>query len=184
MSCAGWRERIALYVGGDLGDDDVREVELHLADCQQCREEAEQLRWTRSLLGELGEETPEESAVAAVRARVLERISEPRRWRWAAPIAAGLFLTLGLSGLYHLWLSEPPGSEPPQIVLAPIEVPSPPPPPVVKQLPVPPPPLSNTVQTASVKPMEAEVEPMVIKILTDDPNVVIYWLVGETGDAI
>jgi anti-sigma-K factor RskA len=44
MSCEEIRPRLDSYVDGDLGQDDRRQVEAHLAGCETCRAEAEAIR--------------------------------------------------------------------------------------------------------------------------------------------
>jgi anti-sigma factor RsiW len=38
--CAEFRERLSLYVGGDLADAELDAIGLHLADCESCAAEA------------------------------------------------------------------------------------------------------------------------------------------------
>jgi hypothetical protein len=111
-----------------------------------------------------------------VRARVLEAVRPKRRfaWLWAAAVAVA-------AGVLLVWWT------------APLRAPVPPLPALARSYPVlvlPPP---ERVEQTKVRPHRprplvaraAEKEPLtVIKLLTDDPNVVIIWLVDKKGDSL
>ena len=65
------------YLLGEVAPPERRPVELHLAECRDCREELERLRLTQALLLRL----PEEEIPRRI-AFVSDRVFEPRGWAW------------------------------------------------------------------------------------------------------
>jgi len=181
MTCRDWEERIALHAGGDLPAADAAEVEAHLAACEDCRGVAAAYGAGIELLREAHREPLGEAHYAAVRARVLSELQQDRRpvWRWIwvgglAAVAAALILLL--------WPK--PVQTPARIEIAAIH---PAAPQIEEPKPVAPAPVMRPRRAASLVrlvPREAAVsepekrpaEPLIVKLLTDDPNVVIYWI--------
>jgi hypothetical protein len=131
------------------------EIEQHLAECAECR-------W---LAGELRENA---SALAAMRDEVMPERRGSRRWPFvAAALAAAAMVAM------MVW---PRGEDPAASAAPPVRVnalPSVP-------LPVPAPEKPTPVQRAKPKPKPKPTEPLLVKMLTDDPEVVIYWVIeGE-----
>jgi anti-sigma factor RsiW len=177
MSCTDWEERIALHAGGDLPQAEVAEVEAHLAACEGCRAVAAAygagIEWLRDAHGE-----PIATAhCAAVRARVLAELGREKRpaWRriWVGGLAAAAAAVVLL-----LWPRAV--QTPERIEMAVVR-------PAVPQMEQPMPVVHASVMNprrARKAPREAAVstpekrpaEPLVVKLLTDDPNVVIYWI--------
>jgi len=195
MSCEDYRERIALFIGGELPEPDPQAVERHIAECEECRALAAELDEVRGLLGGLAAEAAPEEALREVRFHVNERIARPaRRWQWAAVAAAAMIaVTAGVE-----WMDRPQMPPPPQVRIEPPEAPTiaemtpaPSVPVVVEESPSPLPvaavtaPLKNVAPAARVEePATATArarEPLVVKFLTDDPNIVIYWVAEESG---
>ena len=161
MSCAEWEERIA---------EGARGVEPHLAECARCREFARALAESMALLKAAHEEPIAPAHYAAVRARVLGELERRRVpvWRraWVYGLAAAaLVLAAGV------WLR--PGVQPPPVaVVRPPAAPATEP--VVqreKRVPV-------HKRVARVAPTE----PLLIKLETDNPDVVLYWIADKRGD--
>ncbi len=122
MNCELAHERIVLAAYGELPDDATHELERHLATCQECGQEREQLR----ALKLLAEAHPVEEVPANLVARSRIRLEEaldalpPKRWferlldtlrnnaasLQTAPIAAALLLLVGAGagslGGYHI----------------------------------------------------------------------------------
>lgn len=171
MTCREYEPLIALYVEGDLSD---RDVEQHLSRCPACRELLEDLRASQASLKELTSVDP--AFLSAVRSEVLGKIENPRLRRWplvlASAIAAALILTIPVvprkpassgGGADSLVPGRPP-SRTAAIAQA-------------------------TPRAKRIRPRRrpritpsAPAEPLVVKMLTDDPNIVIIWLVDRTGD--
>jgi hypothetical protein len=188
QSC-GWDERVALLAGGDLEEPEWAEVEIHLEECGSCRVLAGELAGLRSGLAGLAE--VEEEAVAAVRERVLKKV-EPRRhwWRWAAVAATvvvavsvgwmmrletGVEERLALADLQGLGARQAPEVRKVERVARAV---------VARQ--------GLASQKARRGPEgpphgRGEVEmavvaPGVVKMQTEDPDVVVYWILEGTGD--
>ena len=173
----------------------MRSLKEHLTACARCREFAEGLRASQATLRSLGAELVDVEALQLVRARVLSHIAASRLvtpggrvwpcWRVATAAAfGGLLILMGVSRLHRH--SRPPAPAAPREVAA-IEKPA----------------FEGSIANATRTPRQAAVtkapvvrrrirrnkdlvagarsiqqrQPLVVKLLTDDPNVVIYWLV-------
>jgi hypothetical protein len=176
MNCREFEALIALDVGGDLNAEEAAAVQQHLAVCSGCQALAEELRESQIVLKELAADEPDPVVYSAMRARLLAASEPRRRWVWA--LAAAAVVIIGLATVvwqYERRLTEIP---PPEMARASLPTPSAP---ELKTRPV-----HRATRPRRVpppKPVAARAaEPMVMKLLTDDPNVVIYWIVDETGD--
>jgi anti-sigma factor RsiW len=74
MSCSPFDLRDYLF--GELSTGDRRTVDLHLADCAQCREELDSLHVTQSVLMSIREEEPPRRI-----AFVSDKVFEPTWWQ-------------------------------------------------------------------------------------------------------
>ena len=176
MSCLQWEERVALYAGGDLAPVEAQGVECHLSECAGCQVLLSELRESLALVQEAHSEPLAEAHFAAVRARVMAEVEGRRvsRWRlvWAPAMAAAAAVLLGI-----LWPR-------PELRMA-VPIPPAPSAPVVAKVKLEPPrivpaPARTVVAKAQLAPEAAE--QMVVKILTNDPDVVIYWITGTKGE--
>lgn len=170
MNCPEFEDRIALFAGDDLPPAEMRHVSDHLEACAPCRRFADGLRRDRAALAELAAIDPPDTAYAAVRAGVMRQV-RPQRRAWAswAAAAALVAVTLALSMLWR-WRTSPAGRPPMPSVAAKAVLPDPPraqPPKIV---------------SATRRAPRKTAQPMVVKIVTDDPNIVIYWISESTGD--
>jgi len=181
MSCQKFEQLIALYVENDLTEVEAGVVEVHVAACESCREFAAEMRASQAALKALRNEYVEASGFEEVRANVLA--ARPRGWLWQAwpryAIAAGLVVAL-LAG----WLMRRQTADA-FVTVQPLRA----------VLPAPPAqPGQPLVQPHHPKVLAARVrrrprrqaprfksEPFVVKMITDDPQVVIYWLVDQNG---
>jgi anti-sigma factor RsiW len=172
MNCFDWEERIALYAGGDLAPAEVQAVERHVAECAGCRLLLSGLRESLSLVREAHIEGVDAAHFAAVRARVLAELERgpARRWRfgWVYALAAAAVVIL-----VAMW----PRPEQRMVVAMP---PAPAAPAVARAV-LPPRHYRRPVVKPVARP-EEPAEPMVVKLLTNDPNVVIYWITGTKGE--
>jgi hypothetical protein len=162
MSSCGWEERVALYAGGDLASADV---ERHLAECANCRSLLSGVRETMALAQAAHHEPIGEAHYSAVRARVLSEIEQgrARRWRFAwayAMAAAAMVLAVAMwpRPELRLALSVPPAPAAP--VVARVELPK----------------ARHTIETA------VKTETVTMRIETDNPDVVIYWITESKGE--
>jgi anti-sigma factor RsiW len=179
MSCAKLEEKIALYAGGDLSPQDTGQVEDHLAACSSCRELAEALAENRAAFRDLRGEELSPAVFQAVRHRVLSEIGErpqPQTWRWAIAFAGVVAVVA------FLWRApdvEAPLPGRPQIAQVSLKLPS-----RDRQGAVKPRAVTRVAKALSPVPQEPKPEPLMVKLITDDPDVVIYWLVGSNGDSL
>jgi anti-sigma factor RsiW len=172
MNCVEWEERIALYAGGDLVPAEAQAVERHVSECAGCQVLLNGLRESLALVRDAHVEPMEAAHFAAVRARVLAELeSAPaRRWRFAwigAMAAAAAVLLMALWPRSELRLAMPM----PQVQAAPA---------VARTVPTPH--RKVVAKPRPPQPVEEAAEPMVVKLLTDDPNVVIYWITDTKGE--
>jgi hypothetical protein len=98
MICADFERLIALDVEGDLPQSKGRVVAEHLLACPSCRQFAERLKFSQTLLKELGREPVGEPMLTEVRSRVrveLARETQPQGFPWwYLALGAGLVATL------------------------------------------------------------------------------------------
>ncbi len=211
MNCQEWEQNIALWVEGDLPPSDKERVKEHLSSCAACRSFADELAETQAQMRLMRDEAADEVALRSIRARVIERLEGDDRagvigwlssWSWSYTGAAALLaLALGLWVLSSDTSDSgvtAPGPEAVARTPTPSEVmplgPSRPEPEAsvaveeVGPPSQPPQAAGNSVQEGnadivSEPPIEPVNEPetLVVKLLTDDPNVVIYWLVDQDG---
>ena len=211
MNCQEWEQSIALWVEGDLLSPDRERVGVHLSSCAACRSFADALAETQTQLKLMRNEDTEGAALQGVRTRVMEELEANRAgtrwlpgWGWTyacGGAAALLALSLGFWVLprdtsdFGVTIRGPEpvaeGSTPSEAVPL---VPSRPEPEaqaaVAEAGPPSPPPgvVGNSVRDEYAEIIsETRIEPVnepemfEVKLLTDDPNVVIYWLVDQDG---
>ena len=173
MNCSDWEERIALHAGGDLPPAEAADVERHLRECAGCQVLASGLKQSLALLKEAHHEPLAPAHFSTVRARVMAELEQKRRplWAWAwsfglAAAAVALLVTLALR----------PGRTPER--RAPVVAVNHPPVVVVHEPAVPPPPHRRVARRVvrPIVPDAPDPEPLIVKLQTDDPNVVIYWI--------
>ncbi len=168
MTCPEWEARIALAVEGDAP---AGEVEAHLAACEGCREFARELRLSQAAFKELRDEPVEQAVLDGIRGRAMAAIAAAPRprvrwWWWLAPAAVAVAILL--MGIMRV-------PEPPR---APVVA-------AVGQLPelrraLSPPPAGRPERPPQAKGLpHRPLEPLLMKIVTDDPDVVIYWIVED-----
>ena len=179
MSCDKFEPLIALYVENDLTAAEAQAVDSHLAGCDDCREFAAEMRESQAALKALRTEFVDDAVLLQVRAEVLRDTSHRQRiGAWPRySIAAGLVLAL-LGG--WMWQMRPMARLEFQPIAASVSAP-----PLVATVPAPQPRTHTGVaRVRRHRPQAAPVfksEPLVVKMITDDPQVVIYWLVDQNG---
>jgi hypothetical protein len=200
MSCPDWESRIALYVEDDLEDAERHQVDLHLRACVACRSLAEDLRESQALFKSIRQDMADETMLSAVRSRVLADVGALGSGNWIERVlfggmrrkAALAAITVMIAGSV-MWLSDEPRplrQEPRPAVRNPaaLAAAAPPPAPVIepaRSVPAPKPrvrrPRPAPVRDTAPAQEEEPAEQITIKLLTDDPKVIIYWIV-EKGD--
>jgi anti-sigma factor RsiW len=167
MNCFAWEERIALYAGGDLGPVEAQAVERHVGECASCQLLLSGLRESLSLVREAHVEPVDAAHFAAVRARVLAELERrPARWwrfGWVYALAAAAVVML-----VAMW------PRPEQRMV--VAIPPSPAAPLVARVPIPAGPLYR--ETRERKGAET----VMVKLETDDPDVVIYWIAETKGE--
>jgi predicted anti-sigma-YlaC factor YlaD len=174
-TCLDWEQEVA-------GDSESAELAEHLRACESCREFAQELEKNQTALRAI-EVHP--AAFDAVRRRVLGEIEGERRrtkwWSWSAVAAAAFLAVICFFYAVRRWPT--PGAPTPLTArMDPPRIERTPPP--VRQV-APRPRIHPRFAPDVGKATSAEkTEPLVVKMLTDDPNVIIIWLVDQKGDAL
>jgi anti-sigma factor RsiW len=189
MNCLDFEKLIALHVEGDLPERKGRAVAEHLKICEHCQEFAERLKASQGLLKSLAEESVDDAVLQELRGRVLSGLgteTERQRfplWRYAVGAALAVLVVLAAITIRHPSkdrLAEVPRvTSPPSATLARGETPA-----LAR---------SSSLRVAKGKgvvrrrahfrgslPEGAKPQPSVqltVKLVTDDPNVVVYWVV-------
>jgi hypothetical protein len=195
MSCHEFEGLIALHVEGDLDDAERRHVEAHLRSCVACQSLAEELRESQTAFKSMRQDVADQSALSSVRARVLVDIGDMEsgsffeRLFWGgfgqrATLAGIAVLLMGGAGIWFSSVRHVPSepAEPPVVV---VRVPVTEQEPAVELAPPPPRPAVKLPRRHRPRPVAVPEEPqpqVTIRLLTDDPNVIIYWLGDEKGD--
>ncbi len=152
-------------------EDGASELDEHLRQCPACRDYAAALEADRQVLATLRHVAP--AALFALRRGVSARIAKERAvrrvWAWSAGMAACLAVA------FSIFTSGAPEATPPKPQIA-FRAAGPP---VDWE--------ARTVSRPARRPpapaheLAKAAQPLKIKIFTDDPNVVIYWLVDNEG---
>jgi len=203
--CGFSEERLALFVEDDVAPAERGEIETHLAQCAECREFAAELQESQTIFKSIREDIVTPLALTEVRGRVLAGIESSwmlrlerllfagLRWRYAL---AGLVFVLMVSALYQRLSPPDTGGVPEPTSHQAREgrsVATPPPaltsPAAPDKAPTQPPLLSQEgnkrPRMRKPQPAPAVAQPakeprqVLVKLLTDDPNIVIYWLIDE-----
>lgn len=196
MKCKYPESDLALYAGADLAQTKMEEISAHLPLCDACRLIVEDLRETQSVFQSIRRDTVSPSALALLRTSVLEQLAARnarRTWaRWVYGLAgagfAAVVLCLGLLSIFpgH---HEPVQKRAVSASLRPAGSPA-----TVEAVHA----IQSTVSVPRVKrvghstqrhvaPDEMSSKPpqeIVVKLLTDDPNIIIYWLVDQNGGSL
>jgi hypothetical protein len=164
MSCSEWKDRIAAGAGAE-----------HLATCTNCRTWVDDLEKDLMLLRLAHEDALDPAHFRALRAHVLDQVRRERGapvWRWI-PLAAAAALV----ALLLVWPRQ----------TTPVRLP--PPAPRARTADAPPPQVAEVPRRAQARVRRARrpltrhpVTPLVVKMLTDDPDVVVYWILDAKGD--
>lgn len=186
MNCERWRRWLALDAGGDLSVRRTRRLQVHLQRCPECRTLSRELRSARGRLQALAASAAPHEATMQTRplqafATTAARRQIPVALRWsAAATALLLVVVVGYRLAPRRPLSEEAAGPAAVSAAAPTPIATPPdepgrsspaaPAPPATAAKLPPQPGRPDLRTAAT-------ETLVLKIHTDDPEVVIYWLV-------
>lgn len=204
MKCMYSENDVALYVEGDVPPAKAREIQAHLSVCTRCRDLAAELQESQAALKSLIQDNVSGTSLALVRSQVLAEIQAGVRpvWgRWVYALAGAVFVVVLAIG----WMLEMRKPQVQEIVKS-----DPLPPPAAGPLTrgtitiaeadantdrrplirrektnIPSRRRQQGVTHTEVPPEPSEpAKPLVVKLLTDDPNIVIYWLIDNTGGAL
>jgi anti-sigma factor RsiW len=207
MKCEALVLLLPLYVEGDLDDTRIRYVVSHIRQCAQCEAIVEELRESQAMLKSLRREAVSAEVLAQVRLRAFSAgAAATDTWsvslerilflglRRRAVVATAMSVVLLAAVMWQLvqrplMVDEEPlriAFNPPAVPVLPhlllhqVEVPGKPanrPAKVVRR--------SGYTATlpieSPVTAAETESPDIVVKILTDNPNIVIYWLLDQKG---
>jgi hypothetical protein len=195
MNCKDWEERLALYAGGDLSKDEAAQVERHLGECPGCQMFSSGLKESQELLQELHREPLAPAHFAAVRARVLAELTVGQTivfrglsafWRWAfglAAVAAAVLVAIAVSREFRpipkppiVALRHPPANIGGGLAAGVLVTPVSQAPPVAQRVP------KIATHQRRVRAKAQPSEPLLIKMVSDDPDVVIYWIAETRGE--
>jgi hypothetical protein len=211
MKCAYSPNEVALYIEGDLPADLACEVQAHLTSCAVCRDIAAELRESQTMLKSLRQDAVSPTALASVRSRVFEEIRAETRpvWgRWVYAVAGTVFVAiLGVGLATYVRIApdvrvqqltktdelanplltkeeprEAPGLSPTPEVPAKVTTPASP-----RAARARPPLLRKEGNNSRLETPPTSPDPskqLVVKLLTDDPKIVIYWLVDQPGGSL
>ena len=176
MNCTDWEERIALYAGGDLDPRRGAALERHLAECPGCQLFASGLAESLDIVKAAHGETIAPAHYTALRARVLAAVDRDRRrwrWLWASAALAAAAVALIVVGL-RMRIPE----------LAPLAQSN-----ALRNAPP-----AQQWQMAYTKPAATRPqsprrthaphprEQVLVKVETDNPDVVIFWIAETQGE--
>ena len=191
MNCKHSESDLALYVEGDLPEAKAKEMEVHLLACTACRQVLGELSGSQALFKSIRQETVSAAELADLRARVMERVAvqrpKPSWGSWVYALAGAAFAIVIMVGV----LARERHRE-----VKPVKVVElvPPPPAVQAVFPPAEGETQNKVKVdvkhrarKKVIPPKVSAEPpapMMVKLQTDDPNIVIYWLFDQNGGSL
>ena len=174
MSCE-WRERVAAL-------EDEPDVRRPIAACEECRDLEAGLMADLAVMRAAHEVPLAPAHYTAVRARVMDRVAAERRrstWRFVWLGAASVAVVAGLLVPLRLGREDP--GVPPR---APIATPRGPEAPILSNRA---PEIASTPRRGTKSPGRLKPAPptqlVMVKLLTDDPRVVIYWMVEPRGES-
>lgn len=174
MNCAKFENDVALYAGGDLPAGRIARVESHLSECADCRALAGDLRGSQALLAGLRDDPLVDDLAVEVHRRVMSQLGGARvsRRRALTPLlalAAALILAVVL-----LWPRQH-ANPLPIARVQPVRVTpaAPTPRPAIVRV------HHRVIRRRRPAPSTQSGPPLLVQFVTDDPNIVVYWLVDQ-----
>ncbi len=196
MKCGYSEELLALYVEGDLVQNETARVEGHLLECADCCEFTSELRHSQSIFKSLRQETISGTALASVRQRVFAKMETSSGWvlklerhllgfRRKYALAGLAIVAVASVAVWQIARVQQHANAPVRFAATPPEkatlIPGPAPEVERVRAPAKPVKLQSKPKPAPMTPAVEEHREFVVKMLTDDPNVIIYWLVDLKG---
>jgi anti-sigma factor RsiW len=178
MNCQEWEERIALYAAGDAGAADAGETERHIAGCAECRVFWSELKQSLEWMREAHQEEIAPAHYAAVRARVMAQLETGRAAWWKQVWVYGVGIAAAV--VVVMIAVRPHVDGPPSAAVKPavVEI------------------AADAGRGAGSRPgglphrevgrrkrlPHRQAETILVKLETDNPDVVIYWIAEKKGD--
>jgi hypothetical protein len=183
MNCREWEEAIALYAAGDLDEQRGLDVERHLGACPGCQIFASGMLECLEAVRVTHRQKIPEAHFTAVRTRVLAKLQIAPWWRrgWARAAAVAVLAGAVLWLAMVSWIIRKPTAEPKVAFVRP-------PVPAMALVAAPAPDITSRPavltrhRRRTAAATEPLTEPLTVRILTDDPTVVIYWLANPKGE--
>jgi len=173
MHCLDWEERVALHVGGDLPAAEAAPVEQHLAGCADCQVFWSGMKESLELIQGAHAEVLPQASYTAVRARVLAELDGRRAWWRGGWFYGAAAVALALLVVLAVW---------PGLRVKPLPrmaVAGPPAPVVVTPVAARREAATNRGRRKRTPRQPQQLEPrrpLLVRLVTNDPNVVIYWI--------
>ena len=178
MNCQEWEERIALYAAGDAKAADAGETERHIAGCAECRVFWSELKQSLEWMREAHQEEIAPAHYAAVRARVMAQLETGRAACWKEVWVYGVGIAAAV--VVVMIAVRPHVDGPPSAAVKPavVEI------------------AADAGRGAGSRPgglphrevgrrkrlPHRQAETILVKLETDNPDVVIYWIAEKKGD--
>lgn len=180
MNCGDWEERLALYVGGDVPLAEASAVERHLSECAGCQFFVSGLKEGLVFLKEAHSEPLSPADFTAVRARVLAELEGERRPFWKRVCVYGFLVAAAM-----LVVMLPVRQAPPIVATVKKNADE-----GVRSRPGGLPHSSSSSIGSKrskrvrvrVRPKVETGEPVLIRLVSDNPDVVIYWITDTRGE--
>ncbi len=80
MKCGRFKELMMASLDGEVGKDDLKELESHLAECSECRRELKELKEVSELVGKIELPGPSEEDMMKYWPSVYARIERGMGW--------------------------------------------------------------------------------------------------------
>ncbi len=94
---------LAAYCDGQLGDAEARAIEAHVARCDRCRRQCDEIRFAASVLRQLTVASPPPSVWNAIDGRLRAPAAAPKRaLNWPIAVAAGIVLLIASAAYWQL----------------------------------------------------------------------------------
>jgi hypothetical protein len=178
MNCEQARNLAALAASGDVTPEEQNALELHNAGCAGCSSEVNAFAELCGQLSSMRDESAPDHIYAAIRARVTAGINDRRRPRWvaasgafAAALACSVVLVVALRHDVPVVVQPVPHPATEAVASVSDEAPA------VTQ----PPPVRRVYKPAVRALAKGSVDPLVVQMFTQDPDVVIYWIADAKG---
>lgn len=92
MRCDRFRELMMARVDGEISPDDLRELEAHLAECEDCRRELDEMEKIAELVGQIELPRPSEEDMMNYWPSIYARIERGAGW---GLLIAGVVIWVG-----------------------------------------------------------------------------------------